>query len=434
MERRYSRPTSEQLHARASRYLPGGVSSDVRLGGPPLFFQRGEGAYLYDVDGDRYVDYVLGMGALVLGHSHPAVVQALQEQAARGLVFGGQHELEPQVAELIHAAVPSAQALRFNSVGSEATHAAIRLARAFTGRQKIIKFEGHYHGWLDGVLYSTSYDPARSGPRERPATVAGSGGMAQSAAGDVLVAPWNNLQVLEEIMREHEGSVAAVIMEPYMCNTGCILPLPGYLEGVQQLCRRHGALLIFDEVITGFRVALGGAQAQTGVVPDISTFGKAVGGGMPVSVVAGRADVFQLITQRKVVHAGTFNSNPLALAGARAALTVLSQGGDTLYRELAKTGQQLAAGLAELGRRFGVPLQAVGPGPLFQVYFSENQDIRDARDVAATDIQARNRFVAAMLDEGVRITSRGLFFLSTAHGEREIALTLEAAQRVLRRW
>lgn len=434
MGQRTSRPTSQQLHDRARQYLPGGVSSDVRLGGPPLYFERGEGPYLYDVDGNRYVDYVLGMGAVVLGHNHPAVVQALQEQAGRGLVFAGQHQLELQVAELIHAAVPSAQALRFNSVGSEATHAALRLARAFTGRQKIIKFEGHYHGWLDGVLYSTAYDPARSGPRERPATVPGSGGMALSTAGDVVVAPWNDLDVLEHIMQEHDGSVAAVIMEPYMCNTGCILPAPGYLEGVQQLCRRHGALLIFDEVITGFRVALGGAQAQTGVHPDISTFGKAVAGGMPVSVVAGRADVFQLITDRKVVHAGTFNSNPLALAGAQAALTVLSEGGDALYQELAQTGQRLAAGLAELGRRFGVPLQAVGPGPLFQVYFSEKQDIRDARDVAATDIEARNRFVAAMLDEGVRITSRGLFFLSTAHGDREIDLTLQAAERVLRQW
>lgn len=434
MEASEVRSNSENLFNQARRLMPGGVSSDVRLGGPALYFDRGEGATLIDVEGNRYVDYVLGMGPLILGHSPRAVIEAVQEQASRGLIFGGQHEWEIKVAELVAAAVPCAEAMRFNSVGSEATHAAIRLARAFTGRTKLLKFEGHYHGWLDGVAFSTAVDPARSGPRERPNVVPISGGIAPSAAGEVLVAPWNDLAALEAIMAEQGGEIAAVIMEPFMCNTGCILPVPGYLEGVQQLCRQAGALLIFDEVITGFRVGLGGAQQHIGVTPDLATFGKALAGGLPLSMVAGRADVMELITQRQVMHAGTFNSNPLVMAGAHAALAVLTAGGAALYAGIDRVGRAVADGLEELGRRFGIPLRAIGPGSLFQVYFTAPEEIRDARDVASTDIQARNRFVARMLDAGVRITSRGLFFLSTAHGEQEVGRTLEAAEQVLRNW
>lgn len=428
------RPQSEQLKARAEKLLPGGVSSDVRLGGPALYFARGEGAYLFDVDGNRYVDYVLGMGPLILGHTHPAVMAAVQEQVANGIVYGGQHEWEVKVAELIHAAVPCAEAMRFNSVGSEATHAAVRLARAFTGRQKVLKFEGHYHGWLDSLLYNTAVDPEKSGPADRPATLPMSGGIAASTAGDLVIAPWNDLAVLEQIMDEHAGEIAAVIMEPYMCNTGCIKPLPGYAEGVKALCEKHGALLIFDEVITGFRVGLGGAQEQLGVTPDLATYGKAIANGLPLSVVAGRADVLGQISDRKVMHAGTFNSNPLVMAGAYAALKTLSDGGEPLYEGVRQVGRKLMAGLEELGRKYGIPLRAIGPGTLFQVYFTENDDIRNARDVQATDLAARARFVSEMLDAGVRLTSRGLCFLSTSHDDEAVATTLAAAESVLRNW
>lgn len=418
----------------AKRFLPGGVSSDIRMGGAPLVWERAEGAYLVSVDGNRYVDYVLGMGPMVLGHTPPAVIEAVRAQAERGLIFAGQHEWEARVAAQIQAAVPCAEMMRFNSVGSEATHAALRLARAYTGRQKVLKFEGHYHGWLDSVLYSTAVVPDKAGPREQPHAVPMSGGVAASTAGDLLIAPWNDLERLGAILEQNRGQVAAVIMEPIMCNTGCINPLLGYLQGVQQLCRDHGALLIFDEVITGFRSALGGAQSLLGVTPDLATFGKAVAAGLPLSVVAGRADVMRLITDRKVMHAGTFNSNPLVMAGACAGLTALAEGDGAVYRHMERVGARLRDGLRAIGQRHGVPLTAVGPGPMLQVYFAAPDTVRDARDVAASDLQARGRFVEAMLAQGIRITSRGLFFLSVAHGDAEIEATLQAADAVLRRW
>lgn len=429
-----SRPRSEAFLARASRYLPGGVSSDVRLGGTALYFVRGEGATLHDADGNAYVDYVLGMGPLVLGHNPPAVVAAVQEQAARGFVFGGQHELELLVAEQIAAAVPCAEMMRFNSVGSEAVHGAIRLARGFTGRQKVLKFEGHYHGWLDPVLYSTQPPLEKAGPRERPNVVPMSGGMAASTAGDLLVAPWNDLPALETILRANRDEVAAVIMEPILCNTGCIMPKPGYLEGVQRLCRQHGALLILDEVITGFRIGLGGAQAYLGITPDLATFGKAVAAGLPLSVVAGRAEIMQLITERKVMHAGTFNSNPLVMAAAHAALAELASNDGEAYRRLFKTGGALRDGLNALAARYGVPLVAEGPGPMIQVYFNPAGSVTAARDALATDLAARDRFIRGLLDRRVRATSRGLFFLSTAHGDAEVLGTLEAAEAILKAW
>jgi glutamate-1-semialdehyde 2,1-aminomutase len=414
--------------------MPGGVSSDIRLSGPALVFSRGEGACIYDVDGNRYVDYVLGMGPLVLGHNPAAVVEAVREQAGRGLIYGGQNEFEAQVAEQIAAVVPCAEQMRFSTVGSEATHAAARLARGFTGRQQILKFEGHYHGWLDSILYSTAVVPDRAGPGERPETVPMTGGMAASAAGDVVVAPWNDLQALTAIMEANRGAIAGVIMEPVMCNTGCISPLPGYLEGVQKLCRQHGTVLIFDEVITGFRMDLGGAQRALGVTPDLATFGKAVAAGLPLSVVAGRAEIMDLITQRKVMHAGTFNSNPLVMAGASSALATLAADGGAAYDQMRRAGRTLAAGMEALGRKYSVPLRAVGPGPMLQVYFSAPEEVRNARDVAASDSAARDRFIAALLDHGVRLTARGLIFLSTQHGEGEIGETLEAVEAVLAHW
>lgn len=426
------RPRSEALHTRALAHLPGGVSSDVRLGGPALYFARGEGAYLYDVDGNAYVDYVMGMGPLVLGHNPAPVVAAVQGQAARGFVYGGQHELEVLVAEQIAAAVPAAAMIRFNSVGSEAVHAAVRLARGFTGRQKVLKFEGHYHGWLDSILYSTRPVGDAAGPREAPRTVPGSGGMAAGAAGDVVVAPWNDLAVVEAVLDRHGGQVAAVIAEPILCNTGCIPPQPGFLEGVQALCRSHGALLILDEIITGFRAALGGAQSLLGITPDLTTFGKAVAAGLPLSAVAGRADVMRQITDRKVMHAGTFNSNPLVMAAAHAALTELAAGDGHAYAHMTRVGTALKEGINRLAASAGVPLVAEGPGPMIQVYFGAAGPITDARAALATDQAARDRFVDQLLARGIRITGRGLFFLSTEHGDAEIDRTLTAVEQVLK--
>lgn len=428
------RPKSARAMGALERLLPGGVSSDVRMGGPALVFDRADGAYLYDLDGHRYLDYVMGMGPLILGHTPPAVVAAVQKQAARGLIYAGQHEFEGKVAEQIRSVVPCAQMMRFSSSGSEAVHGAFRLARGFTGRQKIVKFEGHYHGWLDSVLYSTAVVPEKAGDAKAPNAVPMTGGMAASTAADVLVAPWNDADALAALLERNGGQVAAVIMEALMCNTGCIDPLPGYLERVQQLCREHGALLIFDEVITGFRLGKGGVQQYTGITPDLATFGKAVAAGLPLSVVAGRADVMGQITDRKVMHAGTFNSNPLVMAGAHAGLQELLADDGAVYGRITRSGQQLRDGINALAARYGVPATVAGPGPMLQIYFGAGEPIRNARDVAATDHGARIRFVDEMLNRGVRLTSRGLVFLSSAHGESEVGETLAAAEDVFRQW
>lgn len=429
------RTRSEAMMAKARQYMPGGVSSDIRLGGPPMVFARGEGAYLIDVDGNQYLDYVLGMGPCVLGHNPPAIVAAVRQQAERGLVYAGQNEFEWQVAGQITAAVPCAEQMRFNCTGSEAAHFAARLARAFTGRQKVLKFEGHYHGWFDSILHSSApLTPEVGGPREQPRTVPMTGGISVRAAADLVVAPWNDLNALAALLEAHRGEIAAVIMEPIMCNTGCIFPLDGYLEGVQQLCREHGSLLIFDEVITGFRVSLGGAQKVLGITPDLATFGKAVAAGLPLSVVAGRKEIMDLITARKVSHAGTFNSNPLVMAGAHAALAELAKGDGEAYRKMERAGATLSAGIQALAARYSIAAKVTGPGPMLQIYFSPPERVVDARDVGATDVLARDRFVAGLLQRGIRMSQRGLLFLSTEHGEPQISATLEAVDDVFRTW
>jgi glutamate-1-semialdehyde 2,1-aminomutase len=416
------------LYAEAQQYLAGGVSSDARraVQPVPLYVDHAAGARLWDVDGNEYLDYVLGQGPLILGHSHPALVAAVQAQAARGQVYSAQHALEVEVARAVCRVVPGAERVRFNSVGSEAVHAAWRLARAHTGREKILKFEGHYHGWFDSALYSVHPPLEAAGPAEAPQLVAGSGGQARSTAGDLVLAPWNDLPALEQIMEAHAGEVAAVCMEPILCNTGCISPLPGYLEGVQALCRAHGCLLIFDEVITGFRVALGGAQALLGVTPDLAVFGKAVAGGFPLSILAGRAEVMDLITRGVVGHAGTFNSNPVVMAAAAAALWELERDQGAVYAQVTALGQRLMRGLRQAAAEAHVPLLVDGPGPVFSMYFTEQRAVNNYRDFAATDRARMARLHPRLLEHGVHIVGRGLWFLSSAHTAADVDETVAA--------
>src|SRR5215470_17456517 len=275
---------SHQNLERARRSLAGGVSSPFRAKAPlPLYFRNGCGARLEDVDGNQYIDYCLGWGPMILGYRHPAIVEAMRRQAELPADYGAQHELEFEVSEQIQRLMPCAELVQFTSSGSEAVQAAFRLARAFTGRNVILKFEGHYHGWMDGALISYKPSAAQVGPLEAPVVVPGSRGQVPNAVDNVAAAPWNRIEILERILDEHRGNVAAVVMEPVLCNSGCILPRSGYLEQVKALCARHGALLMLDEVITGFRMSLGGAQAHYGVIPDLATFGKAVAGGAPLS-------------------------------------------------------------------------------------------------------------------------------------------------------
>ncbi|MBA2570527.1 MAG: aspartate aminotransferase family protein [Chloroflexi bacterium] len=426
---------SRSLSERAKKVLAGGVSSDARrTTGVPLYVERGLGPRFWDVDGNEYLDYVLGQGPLILGHSDPAIATAVKAQADRGQAYSAQHEREVEVAETICRLVPCAERIRFNSVGSEAVHAAWRLARAFTGRGRILKFEGHYHGWLDSALYSVHPALDLAGPPEAPVPVAGTRGQTPGGAEALVVAPWNDLDALGRIMERHEGEIAAVTLEPVLCNTGCISPVPGYLEGVRQLCREHGALLIFDEVITGFRLAPGGAQEYLGVIPDLAIFGKAVAGGYPLSVLAGRADVMDLISRGEVGHAGTFNSNPVVIEAASAALAELTRDGGAAYTRLFESGRALMDGIREAAAKAGIPVLVHGPGPVFQVYLTSEPEILDYRAFAATDLAGLQRLQRELLERGVNTIGRGLWFLSNTHGEAEISQTLAAVSEVFAGW
>lgn len=420
------------LAERARQVLAGGVSSDARrLPNGSLFVDRASGAYLWDVDGNRYVDYVLGQGPALLGHSAPVVADAVADQVRRGVSYSAQHLAEVEVAETLCRLIPCAERVRFNSVGSEAVHAALRLARGHTGRSKIVKFEGHYHGWFDPVLYSVHPALELAGPAQAPAVVGGTAGQQASSAGDLLVAPWNDLPAVTALLTEHGSDVAAVIMEPILCNTGVIMPDDGYLAGVAELCRRFGALLVFDEIITGFRIAPGGAQEYLGVTPDLATFGKAMAGGMQLSALVGRAEVMDDIATGRVAHAGTFNSHPVAVAAAQATLAVLDGQRDTVYPTLRELGTRLADGLRAAAGKAGVPMLVSGPGPVVQTYLTDATQVRDYRDFAATDRAAMARLHGLLMDRGVNIVPRGLWFLSTAHTTADVDETVEIAADAL---
>src|ERR1700760_1086640 len=305
---------SAALIAENARFVAGGVNSNFRIGmaGGPLVFQRGEGPYLIDADNNRLIDYYCGMGAMVLGHSPAGVQQAVKDQVDKGILYAGQSEIEFEAANIICERIPSAQRIRFGSSGSEVAQAAFRLARAATGKRVILKFEGHYHGWFDNILWSTAPAQNAAGPENAPVLVPGSVGQDAMDAAGLDVIGWNNLAWLEA--RLARGDVAGVIMEPAMCNQGAIAPAPSYLEGALAACRRHGAILIFDEVITGFRLNRSGAQARFGITPDLSIFAKAMANGFPVSAIVGRADLLDMFVTGGVLHGGTFNAQPVAMA------------------------------------------------------------------------------------------------------------------------
>jgi glutamate-1-semialdehyde 2,1-aminomutase len=424
---------TQALFDSAQQVLAGGVSSDARrsVKPVPLYISHAAGARLWDVDENEYIDYVLGQGPLILGHTHPAIVQAVKDQLDRGQVYSAQHELEVEVAQAVCRMVPCARRVRFNSVGSEAVHAAWRLARGFTGREKILKFEGHYHGWFDSALYSVGPALAAAGPEAEPMAVPGTKGQANSTAGDLVIAPWNNLDLLAAILDRHRGEVAAITMEPVLCNSGCISPEPGYLAGVQALCRAHGCLLIFDEVITGFRLAPGGAQQALGITPDLAIFGKAIAGGFPLSCLAGRAEVMDLISRGEVGHAGTFNSNPVVMAAAAATLRELELNAEIIYPSLTAMGHRLMAGIREAAAAAGRSVLVDGPGPVFQLYLTDQPAVRSYRDYARCDMATMGRLHTALLDRGVNIVGRGLWFLSTAHTEADIDQTIAAVAEAL---
>ncbi|MER8949869.1 aspartate aminotransferase family protein [Mesorhizobium sp. M0809] len=428
---RYSE--SERLLSEARRYLAAGVSSNARLVGkrPPLFITHAQGSALIDANGNRYIDYVIGLGPMILGHRAEAIETAILESLAIGQVFGGQSSLEAQLAARIVDLVPCAELVRFTNTGTEADLLAVRLARAFTGRPKIIKFEGHYHGWGDGLAVSIKPPFVQADLRNSVQTHPESLGMTPSSYEDVNVLPWNDLDAIDAYLNWQGQTVAGVIMEPVMCNNGVITPSPGYLEKVRELCTACGALLIFDEVITGFRLAPGGAQERLGVIPDLAIFGKALAAGVPMGCVAGRADVMDMLTQG-VMHGGTYSGNVTGLSVGLATLEQTCTLGGQALKTLDSMGNQLIERLEESLKRHRIAGQVQGYGAHFGLLFAPRERrILNFQDLRLVDRSAGDEFVAKMLDVGVRITSRASYFLSTAHTSSNIQDTAEAADAIL---
>ncbi|HEY5328989.1 MAG TPA: aspartate aminotransferase family protein [Acidobacteriaceae bacterium] len=415
---------------RASRSLAGGVSSGLRRSARPypLYFTHGAGSSLTDVDGNSYLDYALGWGPNILGNAPAEIVEAVQTAVRRGLTFGAQHDLEYEVAELLTQVIPCADRVCFANSGTEIVQVALRLARAATGRRKFIKFEGHYHGWDDSVLLSchpsaqqivaSSSKPIHEGEGQLPAS-------------NTVIAQWNDMESVREALVRHEGQISALICEPLMCNNGCIAPEPGFLEFLRAITKEHDALLIFDEVITGFRLGIAGAQGFYGVVPDLATYAKAVGAGTALSVLAGKLPFMELIERGYVVHAGTLNGNSIALSAARAALTYLIQDADAIYANLFRRGEKLRDGIAEILRGHGHKVCVAGEGPVFHFSFTDRQP-RNYRDLLLADKPNYSNFVLALLDEGILTLPDGRWYLSTAHTDADIDNTLCAVERAMK--
>jgi glutamate-1-semialdehyde 2,1-aminomutase len=416
---------SAQLIAENTRHIAGGVNSNFRIGmaGGPLVFQRGEGAYLIDADGNRLIDYYCGMGAMVLGHSPAGVQQAVKEQVDKGILYAGQSEIEFEAARILCQRIPSAQRIRFGSSGSEVAQAAFRLARAKTGKRIILKFEGHYHGWFDNILWSTAPAQNAAGPEDAPVLVPGSLGQDAIDAAGLDVIGWNDLARLEA--RLAKGDIAGVIMEPAMCNQGAIAPAPGYLEGALAACRKHGAILIFDEVITGFRLGREGAQARFGVTPDLSIFAKAIANGFPVAAIVGRADLLDMFAGGGVLHGGTFNAQPVTMAAMVATQNALTP---QHYETTSRHGVRLRDGIAGILKETGIKAQVTGFELMFHVGFGLDAPAKNYRDLLKSDKAAYVKFARALLKRGVRVLERGAWFVSSAHDDAVIDATLDAVR------
>ncbi|HZV77569.1 MAG TPA: glutamate-1-semialdehyde 2,1-aminomutase [Candidatus Babeliales bacterium] len=415
--------------ARARRVIAGGVNSPVRalgaVGLSPVFMKSGSGAILYDLDGHEYIDYVMSWGALLLGHANPAVTRAVANALTRGTSFGTPTEAESELAELVLSMVPSIARLRFVSSGTEATAAAVRLARGFTQRPKIVKFAGCYHGHGDSFLIAAGSGALTHGVPDSP-------GVTEGTARDTIVLPFNDVSALEGAFEMHAGSIAAAIVEPYPGNMGLVLPNPGYLQRIRALCTQTGALLIFDEVMSGFRVARGGAQEREGVLPDLTTLGKVIGGGLPVGAFGGRADVMaHLSPEGPVYQAGTLSGNPLAMAAGHAALSVIAAD-PTLYDRLEETTRHLTEGLSEILRARGIPHCCTRAGSMFSVFFTPGP-VTDLESARESDRQLFAKYFAAMLDRGVYLAPSPFEtnFVSASHGPHELERTLAAAEASL---
>ncbi len=409
-----------------AQYVAGGVNSGFRTGvlPHPLVFRSAQGSHLIDVDDNEFIDYFLGMGPMLLGHSPQAVVEAAKRQLDISLLVAGQTHLEYEAAQIVTELVPSAELVRFASSGSEAVQVAFRIARAATGRTKIIKFEGHYHGWFDNVLWSVTPDISLAGDSLNPNLVGGTEGQEKSE--NLIALPWNNFEVIKARLKA--GDIAAIIMEPIMFNTGGVLPNPGYLERVRQLCDLYGTLLVFDEVITGFRVSPGGAQSYLNIIPDLTILGKAIANGFAVAAIVGKRSYMDLVGTGKVMHGGTYNTQAVSMAATVATLKILK--GGLPYKQIEETGGALIAGLKKEFVRANIVHEIMGFPTVFNVRFDliGPTDYRTA--TGANRVRYAN-FAYELLTRGIRILPRGTWFLSSAHTQLDIDRTLSAVRKVL---
>jgi glutamate-1-semialdehyde 2,1-aminomutase len=419
---------SAELQRRAERLLPGGVDSPVRafraVGGNPPFAVRGDGAYLWDADGNRYLDYFGSWGPMILGHAFPSVVEAIQQAAAKSASFGASTPVEGDLAELVVEAYPSIEKLRFVSSGTEATMSAIRLARAFTRRDYIIKFEGCYHGHSDGLLVKAGSGVATFG-------IPGSAGVPEEIVHYTLALPFNDISAVEAAFAAHRGQIACVILEPVVGNMGCVPPESGYLEALREITKREHSLLIFDEVMTGFRVAYGGAQERYGVHPDITTLGKIIGGGLPCGAFGARAEIMDMLAPLGPVYqAGTLSGNPLAMAAGIATVSYLKEHRSGVYAKLETLSAAVADGVAAEATRVGVPLTTNRVGAMFTWFFTANR-VTDFESASTSDTAAFARFHNAMLDQGVWLppSQYEAVFMSAAHTMDDITATIAAARQ-----
>src|SRR5258706_4297648 len=432
-----NRPRSSEWDQRAQQSLIGGGNSPARgaavYSPGPIVLERGRGSRVWDLDGNEYVDFMMSFGALIQGHAHPKIVEVVSQTIAEGSHFAAATPAESEAAERFRDMVPSAEAVRFTNSGSEATMLALRLARAHTGRTKFLKFEGHYHGWYDPFLLNAHSHPrGQLGSVENPARIPDSEGIPPSTFDDVVLAPWNDVTALEHVLRQHGHELAAVITEPIMANMGCILPRDGYLQRLRELTQDCGAMLILDEVVTGFRYAPGGCQEHYGVQPDISTFGKALGAGFPVGAVAGPRSILERMrwSENMVLHYRTLNRHRLTMKVVAANLDLLSS--EHTYRNLHAVGNAVIAGLREVFRRRQIKAIVQGFGPMFQIYFTERAAIHDYRDYCQyVDTKLYSRFVHRLLDRGIYMTpSNGLhWIISTAHTNADVETLLEATDQ-----
>jgi len=420
---------SRELFKKARRFIPGGVNSPVRafkaVGGNPLFIKSAKGSKIYDVDGNEYIDYVLSWGPLILGHSHPRVVNALKRAVERGTSYGAPTPLEVELAEMIKKAYPSMEIVRMVNSGTEATMSAIRVARAFTGRDKIIKFEGCYHGHADGLLVKAGSGAATFGVPTSP-------GVPRDYARNTITLPFNDLDAFKKICDKMGKDIACVILEPVVGNSGCILPKPGYLEGIRKITSKYDIVLIFDEVMTGFRVSYGGAQKAFGIKPDMTCLGKVIGGGLPVGAYGGRREIMKMVApEGPVYQAGTLSGNPLAMTAGIETLKILSK--PETYKKLFAKSEALEEGLKDAAKRAGIKTKFYRAGTMFCTYFTD-REVHNFSDASKTDTARFSRFFRGMLERGINLAPSAFEagFMSLAHTNSDINKTIRAAFETFR--